>query len=494
MTAAGRQVEGVITETGEGGSGDPADGGRTGHLRARPRPLTITAHHLEGEPVSPAEALRRPFGPFAVGDAWGPRWGTTWFRLRGRVPAEWAGEEVVLRLGATRAGGDVPGGEFLVFSTARTSPGGHAPAGAAPPGGVATALVGLSWQHAAASLIRCAAGGEEIDLHVEAAANPTTPEDRMIGYDWPELRPDPGGAPGFVLSRCELAVRRPTVRALALDLRLAIGLAAHHPAGSTEADEAHVALAAAVAAIEPDDVPGSAAAACAALAPLLAPEEGAERRAAAGSAPAGAARRETAAGGGAAPAAPTVRPRVTAVGHAHIDTAWLWPMRETNRKCARTFATALAADGRVPRLPLRVLRGPARYVWMEEHYPELFARIAERVAHRPVRAGGRHVGRGRLQPGRRAKSLVRQIVLRPAVLRRPSSASTAGRLWLPDVFGYSAALPADPGRGRHRLVRVRRRCRGTRPTPSRTTRSGGRGSTAPASSPTSRPPTPTTAT
>src|SRR5437016_13533461 len=79
------------------------------------RPLAISAHHVAGEPISPDEALGSPYEPFAVGDAWGPCWGTTWFHLRGHIPAEWAGEEVVLRLESLRAGTDVPGGEFLIF-------------------------------------------------------------------------------------------------------------------------------------------------------------------------------------------------------------------------------------------------------------------------------------------------------------------------------------------------------------------------------------------
>jgi alpha-mannosidase len=130
-------------------------------------PLTITAHHVPGEPISPADALVRPYGAFAVGDAWGPCWGTTWFHLEGRVPGEWAGQEVVLRLESLRMGTAIPGGEFLIFAPRPEA------------GGRLVPLLGLSEQHAAASLVDSAAGGEAVDLHVEAAANPTTPEDRM---------------------------------------------------------------------------------------------------------------------------------------------------------------------------------------------------------------------------------------------------------------------------------------------------------------------------
>src|SRR5690242_18986550 len=109
--------------------------------------LAITAHHVAGEPIPPAEAPGRPYESFAVGEAWGPCWGTTWFRLRGRVPAEWAGEEIVLRLESHRAGTSIPGGEYLIFRP-------EAPDGRLVP------FLGLSFQHAAASLVARAAGGE----------------------------------------------------------------------------------------------------------------------------------------------------------------------------------------------------------------------------------------------------------------------------------------------------------------------------------------------
>jgi len=361
--------------------------------------LAISAHHLPGEPITPAEALGRPFEPFAVGDSWGPRWGTTWFRLHGRIPAEWAGQEVVLRLGATRVGTSVPGGEFLIFSVEDGHP--------AP-------LAGLSFQHAAASLTRSAAGGETVDLYVEAAANPTTPEDRMAGFDWPELRPDFGGEPGFVLSRAELAVRCPQIRALALDLRLAIGLAAHLDAGSERAREAHAGLAAACRAVDPADVAGSAAAARTALAPVLI-------------------ERADAATNGHGP-----RARVTAVGHAHIDTAWLWPLRETVRKCARTFATAVTLMEDFPEYRF-VCSAAQHLAWIEERYPELFARIAERVrTGQFVPVGGMWVEADcNLASG---EALVRQIVFGKRYFADRFGVDCR-ELWLPDAFGYTAALP-----------------------------------------------------
>ncbi|HEV7864366.1 MAG TPA: hypothetical protein VGR20_16785, partial [Acidimicrobiia bacterium] len=399
-------------------------------------PLAISAHHLGGEPISPAEAVLRPYGPFAVGDAWGPRWDTTWFHLQGRIPAEWAGQEVVLRLEATRAGTSIPGGEFLIFT---------------PSDGGPTPLLGLSFQHTAASLpwaalaalaggtppppgVLGAAGGEVVDLHVEGAANPTTPEDRMAGFDWPELWPDPGGPPGFVLSRCELAVRRPAVRALALDLALAIGLAAHQavdsqPAAQSRAAQTHAALAAACAAVgaDPSGVPATAAAR-AALAPVLA----------ARAAPANGHHPDLHATNGHGPASTGHGARVTAVGHAHIDTAWLWPLRETIRKCARTFATALALMDEFPEYRF-VCSAAQHLAWMEDRYPELFARIVERVrTGQFVPVGGMWVEADcNLASG---EALVRQIVFGKRYFADRFGIDCR-ELWLPDAFGYTAALP-----------------------------------------------------
>ena len=71
------------------------------HVYRERRPLALEAWHVPGEPVSHEHALAQTFEPFALGGAWGPPWGTTWFRLRGDVPADWVGPhlEAVVDLG-----------------------------------------------------------------------------------------------------------------------------------------------------------------------------------------------------------------------------------------------------------------------------------------------------------------------------------------------------------------------------------------------------------
>ena len=73
-------------------------------------PFEVEAWQAPGEPVSFEEAAAARYAPFAMDTPWGPPWGTTWFRMRGQVPAEWAGRrvEAVIDLGFV---GDWPGNQ-----------------------------------------------------------------------------------------------------------------------------------------------------------------------------------------------------------------------------------------------------------------------------------------------------------------------------------------------------------------------------------------------
>ena len=169
--------------------------------------------------------------------------------------------------------------------------------------------------------------------------------------------------------------------------------------------------------------------------------------------------------------------------------AWLWPIRETKRKCARTFANVTALADDYPEFVFACSQAQ-QYAWIKEHYPEVFERIQEAVADGPVGAGRRHVGRGRRQPARRRgagpPARPRQAVLpRASSASRPRTSGCPTPSATPRASRSSPSSPASSGSSP-------RRSPGTRPTSSRTTPSGGRASTAPGSSPTSRRSTPTT--
>jgi alpha-mannosidase len=130
--------------------------------------------------------------------------------------------------------------------------------------------------------------------------------------------------------------------------------------------------------------------------------------------------------------------KVSAVGHAHIDVAWLWPLRETVRKCGRTFSSALRYMEEYPDYRFGASQAQL-YAFVKAHYPALFERIKAAVA----------AGRWEVQGGMwveadcnipSGESLVRQLVHGKRFFLREFGVEV-DNLWLPDVFGYSAALP-----------------------------------------------------
>jgi alpha-mannosidase len=130
--------------------------------------------------------------------------------------------------------------------------------------------------------------------------------------------------------------------------------------------------------------------------------------------------------------------RVTAVGHAHIDTAWEWPVREAKRKVARSWSTQLALMDEYPDYVFAASQ-PAQYAWMKESYPDLYRRIKEKVAAgqwEPV--GAMWVEADCNLPS--GESLVRQLLLGKRFFMQEFGYET-NILWLPDVFGYPGNLP-----------------------------------------------------
>jgi alpha-mannosidase len=130
--------------------------------------------------------------------------------------------------------------------------------------------------------------------------------------------------------------------------------------------------------------------------------------------------------------------RVTAVGHAHIDTAWEWPVREAKRKVARSWSTQLALMDEYPDYVFAASQ-PAQYAWMKESYPDIYRRIKEKVAAgqwEPV--GAMWVEADCNLPS--GESLVRQLLLGKRFFMQEFGYET-NILWLPDVFGYPGNLP-----------------------------------------------------
>ena len=127
-----------------------------------------------------------------------------------------------------------------------------------------------------------------------------------------------------------------------------------------------------------------------------------------------------------------------AIGNAHLDLAWLWPMEETHRKTERTFAAQLRLIEQYPEYKY-VQSQPAAYEMCRKYYPELFERIKEAIK------GGQWIADGAMwvEPDTNMASgeaLIRQLVHGKRYYKEELGVDSEV-LWLPDTFGYTAALP-----------------------------------------------------
>ncbi len=130
--------------------------------------------------------------------------------------------------------------------------------------------------------------------------------------------------------------------------------------------------------------------------------------------------------------------RFYAVGHSHLDLAWLWPIRETRRKAGRTFSTALANLKAYPDYVYGASQ-PQQFDWVKKDYPALYAKLQEAVrAGRMEVQGGMWVEADTNITG--AESLVRQFLYGKRFWKEEFG-KDVDTLWLPDVFGFSGALP-----------------------------------------------------
>ncbi|WP_170285542.1 alpha-mannosidase [Microbacterium rhizomatis] len=131
----------------------------------------------------------------------------------------------------------------------------------------------------------------------------------------------------------------------------------------------------------------------------------------------------------------------TAVGHGHLDMAWLWPLRETHRKAARTYAKALGNIDRTDSLVYGTSQ-PQQMQWMKEQQPALFERLRNAAAAGRVELQGSFwVEPDTNLPG--GESLVRQALVGRRFLQDEFAldADDLRMCWLPDTFGYSGNLP-----------------------------------------------------
>jgi alpha-mannosidase len=338
------------------------------------------------EPVPFRNRLDLDYQPIFEGEIWGQAWESAWFHLKGKVPEEWQGRKVVANLDFSGEGLVADGeGNFLQGITN----------GSVFKENFARDVVPL--------LDRCK-GGEEIELWVETAANglfgvftePDPAEDSPHRYGHYEAN----------VNKIRLCTFDEELWTLLLDLKVLNGLVKALPEKSVRRSRIIRTLNEAIDAY--DETPAGIYKCRGITARELHHPASASDLSA------------------------------TAVGHAHIDTAWLWPVRETIRKCARTFANQIALIEKYPDYIFGASQ-PQLYAFVKEYYPDLFEKIKTLVA----------AGRWELQGGMwveadcnliSGESMIRQI-LHGKNFFKDEFDIDVDNCWLPDVFGYSAAMP-----------------------------------------------------
>ena len=339
------------------------------------------------EPTPFAQRKKLTYKPIKEGDTWGKKWDCGWFRVTGKIPAEWKGAYVVAWLELS--------GEILVF------------------GDDGEPIVGLTngsvfdgdYQKPVFHITKSCKGGEDLAFWLDAGAN------GLFGMNRPGDRAglEPGadihGTWPTVVNRLRLCRFDHDKWQLWLDLMILANLCRILPETSARRCEV---LRVCGKALDVLPLANGVKKCRAALRPLFE-----------------------------LPTDPATVD-VTAVGHSHIDTAWLWPLRETIRKCGRTFASQIGLIERYPGYVFGASQAQL-YDFTKKHYPGLYEKIKKAVKKGAWEVqGAMWVEADCNLPS--GESLVRQCLLGKNYFRDEFGVEV-NNLWLPDVFGYSANLP-----------------------------------------------------
>uniref|UniRef100_A0A8B9QFG5 alpha-mannosidase n=1 Tax=Apteryx owenii TaxID=8824 RepID=A0A8B9QFG5_APTOW len=325
-----------------------------------------------------AEAVAQEFRPARVGDAFGPTWETCWFKVELSIPKAWAGQEVHFIWESD--------GEGMVWRDAQP-------------------VQGLTKEGEKTSYILTSSLKEtephSLTLYVELACN------GLFGAGKGSMIAPPDPDKRFTLSKAELAIFNRDVYELLVDLEILLDMA---QLLGEENQRSFQALYTANQMVNLCDVtdPSTFPAARRLAAAIFSQKNGESQH------------------------------TIHAMGHCHIDSAWLWPYEETIRKCARSWVTVVRLMECNPELTF-VCSQAQQFEWVRCWYPGLYTQIQDYVAKgRFIPVGGTWVEMdGNLPSG---ESMVRQFLQGQRFFQQQFG-RTCSEFWLPDTFGYSAQLP-----------------------------------------------------
>lgn len=339
-----------------------------------------TMDHLPFE-----RAKHMAFQPAPVGMKWGRKWEYGWFHTSFSMPQELEGERLVLFLKV--------GEEMLVWVNGEER-------GA------------IDKKHGYITLSRSARAGEAFDIYAECyAGHGVRNEDAgPVAFDENPV-PEPPAAQATV-GESFVGVWNETVFQAAMDYRTLYSLVKKLPEKSLRAMKIIEGLKkfTCIADFElpPGELTESVAEAAKVLQPLLECRNG------------------------------STVPEYTVFGQSHLDMAWLWPVEETMRKTARTYSNQLALMEEDPDYQFLMCEPPI-LEYLRELYPNVYQRVMAKTAEgKFLPEGAMWIESDTNIPS--GESLIRQFVRGKRWFREHTDTETQ-LAWMPDTFGFSAALP-----------------------------------------------------
>ncbi len=346
----------------------------------------FTTEHLRSVPES-------GFKPIAPGTDWGKEWENLWVKGDFTVPADLDGQTLYVL-------SDCGGNEQLFFLNG------------APKGIFNTKNRDFVGGHHAAQYLGEFKAGDTLDLAFECYAGHYDPNTDPYDY---YFAPDPRQTFRHTFNGAQICTRNEEIFTMIFDVRELLNAARRLPDNNFVSARAKKALE------RINDVL------------VLYPKDASDEKIMEGVRNALAISRPFFSGGNS-----RVFGRVGILGHSHMDTAWLWPVSETVRKCARTYANALRLMEQYP--SYKFIQSSALHCeWMKDYYPTIFKEMQQRVKEgRYEPNGGVYV---ECDCNITSGELMARQFLKGQQFTRENFGYTADSFWLPDTFGYNANIP-----------------------------------------------------
>ncbi|KAF6738905.1 Alpha-mannosidase 2C1 [Oryzias melastigma] len=349
-----------------------------GRLYGDSCPLQSLSSFLSPKRIPFSEASAQKFVPYKVGDSFGPTWWTCWFKVTLTIPESWRGKEVHLLWESD--------GEGMVWRDGNP-------------------VQGLTKEGEKTSYILsdCLRSEEphSLTLYVEVACN------GLFGAGQGSMIAAPDPNRRFSVQKAELVVFNRDVREMLTDFELLVDIVKELGEGEQRGYQALFTVNEMVNRCDPAD-PSSFSEAHNLARRFFSQRNGESQH------------------------------TVHAMGHCHIDSAWLWPYEETIRKCGRSWVTVIDLMEKNPEFTFTCSQAQ-QFQWVKSWYPGLFSRIQHYVKKGQfIPVGGTWVEMdGNLPSG---ESMVRQFLEGQRFFNQEFGIHCK-EFWLPDTFGYSAQLP-----------------------------------------------------